>query len=85
MLKLPRFQQLECASNSIACLVYMYMAKSDLILYTILVNNKLCLGVDKPVHASAGPKPGKKRRVSVWCQPAVKILWKNLTMTDNQM
>ena len=23
--------------------------------------------------------------VSVWCQPAVKILWQNLTMTDNQM
>ena len=42
-------------------------------------------GVDKPVHASAGPKPGEKRRVIVWCQLAVKTLWHKSTMTGNQM
>ena len=41
--------------------------------------------MDKHVHASVGPKPGQKRRVSVSFQPAVKILWQYSTMTDNQM
>ena len=34
MLHLPLFQQLECSSNYIACLVYMYMAITIFVLCT---------------------------------------------------